>query len=213
MRGLATPSAIGDLEHASAEEVLAHMLEHHHPRLALASSFQKEEAVLVDMLMKLEPSARVFTIDTGVLFPETYRTWRELELRYGLRVEIFDAEREGGQSWNAVECCSARKVSALETALEDLDGWITGLRREQAPTRSTAPKLEFDERRGIWKANPIADWDAKAVWDYIARHDVPYNPLHDRGYESIGCMPCTLPGSGREGRWAGSDKTECGIHV
>jgi phosphoadenosine phosphosulfate reductase len=213
MRGLAAPAATGDLEHATAEEVLAHMLEHHHPRLALACSFQKEEAVLVDMLLKLEPSARVFTIDTGVLFPETYRTWRELELRYGVQVEIFDAQREGGEPWNAVECCSARKVAALDLALEDLDGWITGLRREQAPTRSSTPKLAFDARRGIWKANPIADWDAKAVWDYIARNDVPYNELHDRGYESIGCMPCTLPGSGREGRWVGSDKTECGIHV
>jgi phosphoadenosine phosphosulfate reductase len=213
MRGLAAPAATGDLEHATAEEVLAHMLEHHHPRLALACSFQKEEAVLVDMLLKLEPSARVFTIDTGVLFPETYRTWRELELRYGVQVEIFDAQREGGEPWNAVECCSARKVAALDLALEDLDGWITGVRREQAPTRSSTSKLAFDARRGIWKANPIADWDAKAVWDYIARNDVPFNELHDRGYESIGCMPCTLPGSGREGRWAGSDKTECGIHV
>jgi phosphoadenosine phosphosulfate reductase len=213
MRGLATPAAIADLERASAEEVLAHMLEHHHPRLALACSFQKEEAVLIDMLLKLEPSARVFTIDTGVLFPETYATWRELELRYGVHVEIFDAEREGAEPWNAVACCSERKVAALEDALAGLDGWITGLRREQAPTRASTPKLSFDPRRGIWKANPIADWDAKAVWDYIARNDVPYNPLHDRGYESIGCMPCTLPGSGREGRWAGSDKTECGIHV
>jgi len=213
MRGLAAPAATGDLEHASADGVLAHMLEHHHPRLALACSFQKEEAVLVDMLLKLEPSARVFTIDTGVLFPETYRAWRELELRYGVQVEIFDAERTDDAPWNAVECCSARKVAALDLALEDLDGWITGLRREQAPTRSSTPKLAFDARRGIWKANPIADWDAKAVWDYIASNDVPYNELHDRGYESIGCMPCTLPGSGREGRWAGSDKTECGIHV
>jgi phosphoadenosine phosphosulfate reductase len=213
MRGLAAPAATGDLEHASAEHVLAHMLERHHPRLALACSFQKEEAVLVDMLLKLEPSARVFTIDTGVLFPETYRAWRELELRYGVQVEIFDAEREGGEPWDVVECCSARKVAALDLALEDLDGWITGLRREQAPTRSSTPRLAFDARRGIWKANPIADWDAKAVWDYIARNDVPYNALHDRGYDSVGCMPCTLPGSGREGRWAGSDKTECGIHV
>src|ERR1700681_78135 len=104
MRGLATPTAVPDLERASAEEVLAYMLEHHHPQLALACSFQKEEAVLIDMLMSLEPTARVFTIDTGALFPETYATWRELELRYGVRVEIYDAEREGGEPWNAVEC-------------------------------------------------------------------------------------------------------------
>ena len=201
-----------ELEEATAEEVLAHMLERHHPRLALACSFQKEEAVLVDMLMRLDPSARVFTIDTGALFPETYEAWRELEQRYGVRVEIFDATRPEGE-WTASSCCSQLKVAALDRALDDLDGWITGLRREQSPTRADAPKVSYDERRGIWKANPLADWDDKAVWDYIARNDVPYNPLHDRGYESIGCMPCTLPGSGREGRWAGSDKTECGIHV
>jgi phosphoadenosine phosphosulfate reductase len=214
MRGLATrPDSVPDLESAPAEVVLAHMLERHHPRLALACSFQKEEAVLIDMLMRLDPSARVFTIDTGVLFPETYQAWRELELRYGLRVEIFDATREDKREWSALECCSVAKVAALDQALAGLDGWITGLRREQAPTRAGTPKLSFDVHRGIWKANPLADWDDRAVWDYIARHDVPYNPLHDRGYESIGCMPCTLPGSGREGRWAGSDKTECGIHV
>ena len=213
MRGLAVPPvAVPDLESSSAEQVLAYMLENHHPRLALACSFQKEEAVLIDMLMRLDPSARVFTIDTGVLFPETYQSWRELEQRYGLRVEIFDASRASG-AWSAGDCCSVAKVDALERALSDLDGWITGIRREQSPTRAGTPKLTFDEGRGIWKANPIADWDDKAVWDYIFRHDVPYNPLHDRGYESIGCTPCTLPGSGREGRWAGSDKTECGIHI
>jgi phosphoadenosine phosphosulfate reductase len=214
MRGLATrPETVPDLEGSSAEQVLAYMLEHHHPRLALACSFQKEEAVLIDMLMRLDPTARVFTIDTGVLFPETSQAWREIEQRYGVRVEIFDASREGDAVWSAMECCSAAKVNALETALSGLDGWITGLRREQGPSRAGTPKLTFDVRRGMWKANPIADWDDKAVWDYIFRHDVPYNPLHDRGYESIGCVPCTLPGSGREGRWAGSDKTECGIHV
>lgn len=212
MRGLALRSAAADLERASAEEVLGHMLEHHHPRLALACSFQKEEAVLIDMLLRREPTARVFTIDTGVLFPETYQVWRELEQHYGVRVEIFDAEREEGE-WNALECCSVRKVAALDLALAGLDGWITGLRREQAPTRAQAPKLGFDARRGIWKANPLADWDARAVWEYIARNDVPYNALHDRGYESIGCLPCTLPGSGRDGRWAGSEKTECGLHL
>jgi len=213
MRGLEATPLAPDLERADAQTVLAHMLERHHPRLALACSFQKEEAVLLDMLLRLEPAARVFTIDTGVLFPETYAAWREIERHYGVTVEVFDASRQGGGDWSATECCSARKVTALDSALADLDGWITGLRREQAPTRAAAPKLSFDERRGIWKANPLADWDTKAVWSYIARHDVPYNELHDRGYESIGCFPCTLPGSGREGRWAGSDKTECGLHV
>jgi phosphoadenosine phosphosulfate reductase len=209
----ATPEIAPDLERASAEEVVAHMLERHHPRLALACSFQKEEAVLIDMMLALEPGARVFTIDTGVLFPETYDAWRALERRYGVRVEVFDALSEHSAPWTAARCCTERKVEALEHALDGLDGWISGLRREQSSTRADAPKLVYDERRGLWKANPLADWDARRVWAYIAEHEIPYNALHDRGYESIGCAPCTLPGSGREGRWAGSDKTECGIHV
>jgi phosphoadenosine phosphosulfate reductase len=211
MRGLA--ERVPDLERADAEVVLAHMLERHHPRLALACSFQKEDAVVIDMLLSLEPSARVFTIDTGVLFAETYAAWRALERHYGIRVEIFDALRDERRRWNASACCSLQKVAALEAALGGLDGWITGLRREQSPTRATAPKVSYDEAHGLWKANPIADWDAERVWDYIARHEVPYNALHDRGYDSIGCEPCTMPGSGREGRWAGSDRTECGIHI
>lgn len=211
MRNLAPELEVG-LEDATAEEVLEHMLDRHHPELALACSFQKEEAVLIHMLLSLEPTARVFTIDTGALFPETYQTWRELEQRYGVRVEVFDAQRGCGLEWSAATCCSERKVAALELALDGLDAWITGVRREQSPTRAGAPKLSFDEQRGIWKANPLADWDSHDVWKYIARHDVPYNALHDRGYESIGCAPCTVPGSGREGRWAGSEKTECGIH-
>ena len=210
MRGLA--ERVADLERADAEVVVAHMLEHHHPRLALACSFQKEDAVLIDMLLTLERSARVFTIDTGVLFAETYAAWRAIERHYGIRIEIFDALRDDNRPFTESACCSAQKVAALEQALDGLDGWITGLRRAQSPTRANAPKVSFDDARGIWKANPIADWDADRVWEYIARHDVPYTALHDRGYDSIGCEPCTSPGSGREGRWAGSDKTECGIH-
>jgi phosphoadenosine phosphosulfate reductase len=213
MRGLATASATADLESHDAHGVLSHMLERYHPRLALACSFQKEEAVLIDMLLKLEPAARVFTIDTGALFPETYQAWRDLENHYGISVEVFDAQDPAGVPWTAGRCCSERKVAALDSALDELDAWITGLRREQAPTRADARKLEFDARRGVWKANPLADWSDNAVWDYIARHNVPYNSLHDRGYSSIGCSPCTLPGSGREGRWAGSDKVECGLHL
>ena len=157
MRGLAVPPAVPDLESASAQDVLAHMLEQHHPRLALACSFQKEEAVLIDMLMRLEPTARVFTIDTGVLFPETYQAWRDLERHYGVAVEIFDAQRPADARWDAGSCCSERKVAALDHALEDLDGWITGLRREQSPTRSGAPKLAF---ANIWDIN-VGDgsWD------------------------------------------------------
>lgn len=196
----------------TAEEVVADAVERFHPRVALACSFQKEEAVVIDMLIRLRPDARVFTIDTGTLFPETYATWRELERRYGLRVEVHDATSADGQPWTVDRCCSDHKVQALERALEGLDAWVTGLRREQAPTRATAPKLGWDAAHGLWKANPLADWTEDQVWAYLADHDLPYNPLHDRGYASIGCAPCTRPGAGREGRWAGQERIECGLH-
>ncbi len=201
-----------DLERSSAEEVLAYAVQHHHPRLAMACSFQKEEAVLVDMLLALEPNARVFTIDTGVLFAETYATWRALERRYGLRVEVHDALDPDGEPWNAQRCCTNGKVAALQRALGGLDGWITGVRREQAPTRAAAPKLGWDGAHGLWKVNPLADWSEKRVWAYVAEHELPYNRLHDRGYASIGCAPCTRPAGGRDGRWAGQQRTECGLH-
>jgi phosphoadenosine phosphosulfate reductase len=199
-------------EALSAQEVLTRALADHHPRMALACSFQKEETVLVHMMLQIVPDARVFTIDTGMLFPETYSFWRLLEQRTGVKVEVVDAVSADGQPWSAEHCCGERKVAALESALAGLDAWVTGLRREQSPTRAGAPKLGWDERRGLWKVSPLADWTDEQVWDYITEHDLPYNPLHDRGYASIGCAPCTLPGSGREGRWAGQDKTECGLH-
>jgi phosphoadenosine phosphosulfate reductase len=200
------------VEQATAEEVLTYAVERFHPRLTMACSFQKEESVLVHMLMAVQPQARAFTIDTGVLFPETLQTWKRFEERFNLKVEVFDASSPG-EPWTVENCCSAAKVDALENALTGVDAWITGIRREQANTRSAAPKLERDQKRGIWKVNPLADWTEKDVWSYIFKHDLPYHPLHDQGYASIGCAPCTLPGEGREGRWAGQDKTECGIHT
>ena len=205
---IATP----ELETASAQEVLAYAVEQFHPRLTMACSFQKEESVLVHMITQIEPRARVFTIDTGVLFPETLQTWKRFEDRFALNIEVMDA-RSPDEPWTITRCCSEAKVDALERALEGVDAWITGIRREQATTRAGADKLELDEPRGIWKVNPLAEWTEKDVWSYIFKHDLPYNPLHDRGYASIGCAPCTQPGSGREGRWAGEDKTECGIHL
>jgi phosphoadenosine phosphosulfate reductase len=202
-----------DLVERTAVDVLAETVERFHPRLSLACSFQKEESVLVHMLTSIEPSARVFTIDTGVLFPETLETWRAFEERFGVKVESFDARSPDGVAWTAERCCGERKVAALEAALVGLDAWVTGLRREQTPTRAAAEKLERDEKHDLWKVNPLADWTEKDVWRYVFEHDLPYNTLHDRGYGSIGCAPCTLPGSGREGRWAESDKIECGIHV
>jgi phosphoadenosine phosphosulfate reductase len=205
-------ATIPDLEGATAQEVLAYGVEQFHPRLTLACSFQKEESVLFHMLSEIAPAVRAFTIDTGVLFPETLATWKRFEERFALPIDVVDASTPG-EPWTAEHCCGAAKVTALETALSGVDAWITGIRREQAPTRAAAPKIERDERRGIWKLNPLADWTEKDVWRYIFEHDLPYHPLHDEGYSSIGCAPCTNPGNGREGRWAGQDKTECGIHV
>ena len=205
-------ATIPDLESASAQKVLAYAVERFHPRLTLACSFQKEESVLFHMLSEIEPSVRSFTIDTGVLFPETLATQKRFEERFALPIDVLDA-RSPDEPWTAARCCSEAKVQALELGLSDVDAWITGIRREQAPTRAAAPKLERDQRRGIWKLNPLADWTEKDVWRYIFEHDLPYHPLHDQGYASIGCAPCTQPGEGREGRWTGEDKTECGIHV
>jgi phosphoadenosine phosphosulfate reductase len=198
---------------ADAHQTLSVALERHHPRLVMACSFQKEESVLIDMLMRIEPSARVFTIDTGVLFPETYEVWREIEDRYDLRVEVVDATPPNGTPWNAGMCCAQRKVDALAQALAGSEAWTTGIRREQSPTRAHAERVEWDVSRGVWKFNPLAEWTDQDVWQYLNERDLPYHPLHDRGYESIGCAPCTLPGNGREGRWAGQEKTECGLHV
>ena len=211
-----------DVESLTAEQVLALALEELPGRVALACSFQKEESVLLDMLFGLEPNARVFALDTHVLFPETYAVWREVERRYGIEVEVFQGPSLGRQAaahgdalWASDPslCCAIRKVGPLGRALAGLDGWITGLRREQSPTRATAKKLGWDERHGLWQANPLADWSTADVDAYISERGLPVNALHARGYASIGCTHCTAPGDGREGRWSGTDKTECGLHA
>ncbi len=219
MARLSPPS---DLEQLGAEDVLRHCLGEFPGKVSLACSFQKEEAVLLDMLCGLEPKPRVFALDTHVLFPETYALWREVERRYRIEVEVFEGPSLGRQAavhgeelWSTRPdlCCAIRKVAPLNRALAGLDCWITGVRRDQSPTRADAPKLGWDEAHGLWKASPLADWDDARVWAYVHERDLPYNTLHDRGYASIGCTHCTLPGSGREGRWAGQDKVECGLHL
>jgi phosphoadenosine phosphosulfate reductase len=211
-----------DVEALSAGDVLDAALERLHPSMALACSFQKEESVLLDMLLEREPKARVFTLDTHVLFPESYALWRELEQRYGIKIEVYEGPSLGRQAathgealWerNPDLCCSIRKIAPLSEALSGLDGWITGVRRDQSPSRADAPKLGWDERHELWKASPLADWSDDDVWAYVRERELPVNPLHDRGYASIGCTHCTVPGSGREGRWVGAAKTECGLHA
>jgi phosphoadenosine phosphosulfate reductase len=192
------------------EEVVERAVADHHPRLVTLCSFQKEESVLLDALLRIAPDARVVTIDTGVLFPETLATWRAFEEHWGVHVDVEDATG----AWTGPDkCCGDAKVAALERALADADGWITGIRREQSPTRVDAQQIEHDDRRGIWKFNPLAAWTEKDLWRRIHERGLPYHPLHDRGYASIGCAVCTQPGDGREGRWAGTEKLECGLHV
>lgn len=210
-----------DAESLDATAVIDIAVERLHPRLALACSFQKEESVILDMLLEREPAARVFALDTHVLFPETYAVWRELEQHYGIRIEVFEGPSLGRQAsihgdrlWESKPdlCCSIRKLGPLANALAGLDGWITGIRRDQSPTRSDAPKLGWDERNDLWKVNPLADWTDDQVWAYIGERGVPVNRLHREGYASIGCTHCTQPGDGRDGRWSGNDKLECGLH-
>jgi phosphoadenosine phosphosulfate reductase len=211
-----------DVEAMTPEQTLAFVLEEFPGRVSLACSFQKEESVLLEMLFALEPKARVFALDTHVLFPESYALWREIEKRYGTKIEVYEGPSLGRQAavhgdelWKTKPdlCCSIRKVAPLNAALADLDAWITGLRRDQSATRANAPKLGWDETHELWKANPLADWTDEQCWAYIDEHELPVNPLHKQGYASIGCTHCTQPGAGREGRWVGQGKVECGLHV
>ncbi len=211
-----------DVEAQSSEQILALLLEQFPGRVALACSFQKEETVLLDMLFALEPKARVFAIDTHHLFPETYAYWRDVEKRYGTSIEVFAgpsrddvAAVHGERLWEQKPdlYLAIAKVAPLVTALAGLDAWVTGIRREQSPTRADAPKLGWDEQHELWKASPLADWTDEMCWEYIRARDLPYNALHDQGYDSIGDTHSTQPGAGRSGRWAGIDKVECGIHT
>jgi len=204
-----------DVEALAAEEIVAWMLERFPGRVALACSFQKEETILLDLLLEREPNARVFAVDTHHLFPETYAYWRDVEERYGIAIERFEGPPVEDGLWerNPDLYLSVAKVAPLVRALGGLDAWISGIRRDQSPTRANAPKLGWDEQHELWKANPLADWTDERCWAYIHERGLPYNPLHDQGYDSIGDTHSTLPGKGREGRWAGTDKTECGIHT
>lgn len=213
-----------DLVDGPAEDILRYAVEQFHPRLYVASSFQKEASVILDMLLKIEPNARFFTIDTGNLFPETFEVWRKIEERYDVKIDVYNAtdfapasilaQSTPQNTWAGEpdECCGKYKVAALQAALLNVDAWVTGLRREQAHTRAETRKVQWDAKNDRWKVCPIADWTEKDVWRYLHENDVPYNELHDKGYASIGCTTCTQPGTGREGRWADSDKTECGLH-
>ncbi len=197
-----------DLEQTLAKAVT-------HAPLVFLCSFQKEESVILDELARMDAldHVRVTTIDTGVLFPQTLSTWKAFEDHYGVPITVQDASSPATPWSGPDHCCSTEKVAALERALDSAQAWITGIRREQSTSRATAQLVEWDGRRDMWKYNPLVAWTEQELWERIADRGLPYHPLHDSGYASIGCAPCTQPGCGREGRWAGSQKTECGLHV
>jgi phosphoadenosine phosphosulfate reductase len=212
---------VRDVERLSAEQVLAHIIERH-DRVAIACSFQKEASVIMHMATRISRDVSFFTLDTGLHFPQTYDTWRALEDRYAVKVEglrgIPLAEQRALHDDKMREpdpdpCCEIRKVVPMRERLSGADAWVAGLRRDQSPERADTPKVHWDDKHDLWKANPLADWSEREVWAYIFENDIPYNLLHDRDFESIGCEPCTTPGAGRAGRWAGTDKVECGLHA
>jgi phosphoadenosine phosphosulfate reductase len=214
-----------DFESMSAEELLRWAHGEFGPRLTLTCSWQKQSSALVHMVTELGLDVDVLELDTELLFRETYATRDALVERYGLRLlrpEVLSVaeqhRREGPNLWerDPDRCCHIRKVEPLLRALEPYDAWISGIRREQSPSRASTPKVQWSGRYGVWKIHPLVDWDAKRLDAYIYVNEIPYNPLHDAGYRSIGCIPCTRPTRAdeeeRAGRWAGSDKLECGIH-
>jgi len=224
---MATPAISGvDCEAMSAEELIVWAHAEFGDRLCLTCSWQRQSSVLVHMVSELGLDIDVIELDTQLFFKETYDTRDALVERYGLTLirphVITVAEqhrREGPNLWerDPDRCCHIRKVEPLIEALRPYDAWISGIRRDQSPTRAGTPKLEWSERYGVWKVHPLADWDEKRVGAYVAVNEIPLNPLHEVGYRSIGCIPCTRPitpdEEERAGRWAGSDKLECGIHL
>jgi phosphoadenosine phosphosulfate reductase len=209
------------------ERVLEWAFETFAETVAISSAFGAEGMVLIDIASRVRQNFRLFTLDTEFLFPETYNLMDQVEQRYGVTIEkvyplLSPEEQErvhGPALWqrDPDQCCNLRKVEPLRRKLAELRAWISSIRRDQTAARASAGKIEWDEKFGLVKINPIADWSSKQVWQYIHQHDVPYNALHERNYPSIGCTHCTRavrPGEdSRAGRWAGSSKTECGLHI
>jgi len=215
------------LQGASPIDTLRWAVEQYAPRLAFATGFGPEGLVLFDLIARHRLDVDIFTLDTGLLFPETYRLWRALEERYRRPIRAVrpaldlegQASRHGEALWEREpdRCCGIRKVDPLAEALRGHEAWITAIRADQTKERAHARVVEEDRRFGLVKVNPLLAWSHDDVWTYLREHDVPTNPLHHMGYPSIGCWPCTSPSRPdehpRAGRWRGRIKTECGLHL
>ena len=211
------------------QDILQYVLDHFEPNIVLACSFGAEDVVLVDMVHRINPNVPLFYLDTEFLFPETYEVRDRIQETYQLAPSQLiqvksaytpeeQAAKFGERLWihHPDQCCQLRKVDPLATVLKSYSAWITGIRRDQSPTRAQAGPIEWDTKFNLVKCNPLAAWTQDDVWSYIKAHDVPYNPLHDQHYPSIGCTHCTGPvrpgDDPRSGRWGTMDKTECGLH-
>ncbi len=215
------------LEKATPLKILKWAADHYGSRLTFATGFGAEGCVLIDLIGRHQLPIDMFTLDTGLLFPETYDLWERLESRYGLKIRRVSPEQtveeqaaeHGPELWAREPdlCCAKRKVSPLKGQLAGFDAWITAIRRDQTTARANALVVEPDAKFGLEKINPLVRWTKKDVWRHLLRHEVPYNPLHDQGYPSIGCLPCTSRVAAEEddraGRWRGASKTECGLHA
>jgi phosphoadenylyl-sulfate reductase (thioredoxin) len=216
-----------ELEHRSAEEILRWAAERFAPRLTFATGFGIEGCAIVDMVARASLPVDLFTLDTGLLFPETYEVWRRLEQKYGVTIRAVrpqhtveeQAALHGPELWSSDpdRCCELRKAAPLRGTLSAFDAWLSAIRRDQTPDRADAPVVGWDGRFGLVKISPLVRWTFDDVRAYVKEHDVPYNLLHDRGYPSIGCWPCTTPVAAgedpRAGRWRGREKKECGLHL
>ncbi len=215
------------LEGQPAQVILRWAVEQFFPRLTMATAFGAEGNCIIHMLAEIEPGVRIFNLETGYQFKETLELRERIKDRYGIEVEYIRPElsvpeyeaEHGGPLYNSFsdQCCMDRKSIPLRKAVVGYDAWISAIRKDQTKDRAQAPVVGWDAKFSLVKINPLLQWTKKDVWNFIAKHDVPYNPLHDQGYPSIGCWPCTRPvadgDDDRAGRWFGTVKKECGLHV
>ena len=215
------------LENASLDTLLNWSLDAFGDKVAQVTSFGPTGMVILDHLAKLSPGIRIITVDTDFLFSETYNLWDDVQRRYPIKLDVrrsaltptMQSHLHGLRLWEKDPnlCCYLRKVVPLQDVLRGLNGWLTGLRRDQSSTRADIPLVAWDAKYDLVKINPLAGWTRSRVWHYVMEHKLPYNTLHNRGYASIGCTHCTKPTvtivDERSGRWAGQQKVECGIHL
>lgn len=222
-----------ELKDKTAQEILAYFINDYEGKVGLATSLGVEDQVLTDMIVKIDKHTKIFTLDTGRVFPESYKVLDETNKKYDINVDVYfpkSAKVEEMVNSNGINlfyesienrklCCGVRKIEPLKRALNDIDVWVTGLRKDQSVTRFFTPLVEWDEGNKVIKVNPLLNWSEKDAWNYVKENEVPYNELHDKGFPSIGCQPCTRAiESGedvRAGRWwwEQPEHKECGLHV